>query len=131
MLGLVEGSILLLELSRHHAALRLGQGTQRQTERVLVAIAQVRGMVNDIGQAQFAGSQAFQDRGMGRMERQEPVAQGFEEGEGLQVGKCGDEHIAALELHGVELFDAVGDTALFQPLLPIGIGLDIAQVYHL
>ena len=29
---LVKGRILFLELGRHHAALRLGQGTKRQTE---------------------------------------------------------------------------------------------------
>ena len=65
---------------------------------------------------------------MGGVEGQEPVAQRLEKGEGLQVGEGGDEHVTAFDLHGVEFLDALGDAALVQPLLPVGIGLHIAQV---
>ena len=88
-------------------------------------------MLDHVGQGQFAGTQALEHGRMGRIERKEPVAQGLEEGEGLQVGKRGDEHITALNLHRVKLFNLAGDATPVQPLLPIRIGLDVAQVNDL
>ena len=45
--------------------------------------------------------------------------------------ECGNEHIAALKLHGIEFLDLAGDTAVVKPLLPLGVGFDAAQVNDL
>ena len=88
-------------------------------------------MLDHVGKGQLVGSQVFDDCRMGRVEGDEPVAQGLEEGECLQVGKGGDKHIASLNLHFIELFNLAGNAALVQPILPLGIGLDITQVDNL
>ena len=88
-------------------------------------------MLDDFGKRHLACSQIFHDSRVGGIEGQEPVAQGLEEGEGLQVGKGGDKHVATLDLHGVELLDFTGNSAVVQPLLPFGVSLYIAQVNDL
>ena len=47
------------------------------------------------------------------------------------MGKCGDKHVAAFQLHGIELLDLAGQARLIQPFLPFRVSLDIAQVNNL
>ena len=115
----------------HQAALGIGQGTQGQAEREFVAVAQVGRMLHDLGQRQLISTQILEHRRVGGVEGEKPVAQGLEERESLEVGKCGDKHVTALELHGVELLDFAGYTRLVKPVLPLRIGLNVTQVNDL
>ena len=109
---LVESRILLLELCRHHAALGFRKGTQRQTEGILVAVAQVGCMLDDLCKIHLASSQILHYRRVSCIEGKEPITQCLEKRERFQVGKCRYKHIAALKLHGIELLNALGDAAL-------------------